>query len=167
MKLAHSWLASDQVMEHLRPTAHQGLPCCKSFSSTGDSFGENALQGDNIRRNASVGCITNMELLILSREQYHEIVSDIADSIGTFGLLAHFQQFYSSFDVPLRAEFRPQLMHEKLAAAETGASKNEMLFTAVKKLHCFKDLPKPVLWQLVTSSTYESFENGDVSDEFH
>jgi CRP-like cAMP-binding protein len=51
--------------------------CCVA----GDSFGENALH-ENIRRNASVGCLTNMELLVLSREKYLEIVADLANSIG-------------------------------------------------------------------------------------
>ena len=63
---------------------------------------------------------------------------------------------------PSLVEFRPQLLHEKLASATTGASKTEMLFTLVKNLDGFRDMSREALWQTVTSAGYESFSNGQV-----
>lgn len=58
------------------------------------------------------------------------------------------------------AEFRPQLLHEKLVSATTEASKTEMLFALVKNADGFKDLSREQLWQVVTTASYEVFANG-------
>jgi hypothetical protein len=67
-----------------------------------------------------------------------------------------------AYDTCLDAEFRPQLLHEKLAAAEAGASKTEMLYSLIQRLDGFKDMSRDTLWQVVMSATYESYDNGEV-----
>ena len=48
---------------------------------TGDSFGENALSGDG-RRNATIGCITDLEMLVLSKDKFQAIMADLVHRIG-------------------------------------------------------------------------------------
>ena len=55
--------------------------CFTALVVTGDSFGENALSGDG-RRNATIGCITDLEMLVLSKDKFQAIMADLVHRIG-------------------------------------------------------------------------------------
>ncbi len=51
--------------------------------NAGDSFGENAINGTG-RRNATVACITDVELLVLSRDSFSQVMVGFHKNIGTW-----------------------------------------------------------------------------------
>eukprot|EP00753_Platysulcus_tardus_P014074 PLAT4018.1.p1 GENE.PLAT4018.1~~PLAT4018.1.p1 ORF type:complete len:1741 (+),score=733.12 PLAT4018.1:741-5225(+) len=144
----------------------------------GDSFGEAAVMSQTVSyRNASIVCLRNTELMLMTKEDYHTILCDGVVDIEYRPQLL--EQRLKSFIVRERwqaAIMRVSPVLAKRAAWRTSHLRNrvDLMMALLKNVKLFNDIPRDLRQKICAVARYVTvsrgtllYRRGDKPDKFY